>query len=93
VADRGMLTRYGGYGGNKIAGANQNWHCCLTVWYWRIKGQRKKTLIKSYLVFQVGRVDAAGQPSAHRKKKIAKKPIGNNLDRLRTIIITIVIYQ
>jgi len=26
-------------------------------------------------------VDAAGQPPAHRKKKIAKKPIGNTLDR------------
>jgi len=26
-------------------------------------------------------VDAAGQPPAHRKKKIAKKSIGNTLDR------------
>jgi len=26
-------------------------------------------------------VSAAGQPPAHRKKKLAKKPIGNTLDR------------
>jgi len=37
-------------------------------------------LIKNHLVLQVGGggVDAAGQPPAHLKKKIAKKkPIGN----------------
>ena len=31
VADGGMLTRYGGYRGNKIPGADKNYHCCLAV--------------------------------------------------------------
>ena len=31
MADGGTLTRYGGYRGNKIPGADQNWHCCLAV--------------------------------------------------------------
>jgi hypothetical protein len=31
VADRGMFTRYGGYWGNKIPGADQNQHHCLVT--------------------------------------------------------------
>jgi len=31
VADGGMVTRYGGYWGNKIPGADQDEHCCLAV--------------------------------------------------------------
>jgi hypothetical protein len=31
VADGAMLTRYGGYRGNKILWADQNQHCCLAV--------------------------------------------------------------
>jgi len=38
-------------------------------------------LTKNRLFLQVGAVNAAGQPAAHRKKKLDKKPIGNTLDR------------
>jgi len=42
------------------------------------RARGRKTLIKNHLVLQVG-VDAAGQPPAHRKNKIAKKPINPHL--------------
>ena len=68
VADRGMLTRYGWYRGNKIPRADQSSICCHAGRHRLVKGQRKKTSITNSLVLQVGG-EALGQQPITRKKK------------------------
>jgi len=88
-----VLTRYGGYRGNKIPGSGPKLAllpCSLILSYQRLEEDNFDQ--KSPGPPGWG-VDAAGQPPAHRKKKTAKKPTGNTLDILITIISTILIYQ
>jgi hypothetical protein len=70
-----MLTRYGGCQGNKYPGRTKTSPAALQfdIGLPRARG-RKKPSSKIARPSRLG-VHAAGQPPAHRKKGIAKKPI------------------
>ena len=72
-----MLTRYGRYRGNKIhrGGPKLALLPCSSILAYQ--GLEEENLDQKSPGPPGWGVDAAGQPPAHRKKKIAKKPIRN----------------
>jgi len=81
VADRGMLTRYGGYWGNKIPGRNKTSTAAVQFGTGVSRARGRKNLDQKSPGPPGWGLTQQASPLLIEKKGIAKKPIRNTLDR------------